>query len=165
MMGFKKSLTGIVIAAAVGASVGIGVVKFSQPDSIMLEQKSQIQSVEYTKQEESIPKGVKYLSGTVVGVDEEKFSITGGGSFAKTNGDFYYEIIRVKDENGDIIKILYPYSTPYEKGDYITLYYEEKDSINYNEMVKDYRYNALITMEPLQKGKIDGIDGIVSDEY
>ncbi|MDI3544161.1 MAG: hypothetical protein PWQ28_442 [Candidatus Woesearchaeota archaeon] len=158
-MGFKKKLATIVITAA----VGIGSIGCSKPNAVILEQNSQAQNIEYVSQKDASKEGISYLSGTVVGIDEEKFSITGGGSFAKTNGDFYYEIIRVKDEDGDIKKILYPYSTPYENGDYITLHYEEKDSINYNELVKDYRYNALRTMEPLQKGKIEGIDGIVSD--
>lgn len=160
-MEFKKKLATIVISAA----VGIGSIGCSKSDSVNLEQNIQTQNIEYVSQKDASQDGINYLSGIVVGVDEEKFSVTGGGSFAKTNGDFYYEIIRVKDEDGDIKKVLYPYSTPYEKDDKIELYYTETDSIRYDKLVKDYRYNALKTLEPLQKGKIDGIDGIVSDEY
>lgn len=158
-MEFKKKLATIVISAA----VGIGSIGCSKSDSVNLEQNIQTQNIEYVSQKDASQDGINYLSGIVVGVDEEKFSVTGGGSFAKTNGDFYYEILRIKDETGNITTILFPYSTPYENGDYITLFYEETGSISYYELIKDYGYNTLKILEPLQDGKIEGIDGIVSE--
>jgi hypothetical protein len=103
---------------------------------------------------------VKSITGTIEAIDEDSFVFVvetpGGGGGA---ANFEYEIFRVKDENGEMHKLIMPSPSSYAVGDNFSGKYRllNEKSISTQDLIGKY---FLHSMRAVQKGGIDA-EGII----
>jgi len=138
------------------------------------EQKEKLQKKFYSQVQLPYQYQKKLITGEIINIDEDAFAISslkhnhsGGGAGI---GSFYYEILRIKDKEENIKKILSPLPTSYNKGDYISIKYIPHDRISLEQLLHSYGKTSTAlygicndyeeTLFSIQRGILE-IDGII----
>ena len=159
-MTIKKTLLGLALGALLTFNVGCG--SYVPKNSPQQYPTNASEKTVDTSKKSTISKyPTKTIEGKIVDIDEDSV----GSYFVDMSGgfgaDFQYEILRVEDSRGNVVKLLVPQPTTYMVGDEVKLKYTERKEITFKEMVGKYFLNHFDKFEfNAQKGAIH-VDGIV----